>query len=558
MSDQDYDIQEAFRRIELELIASMKRNLSKHQEWETKEGINWNMWQAEQLKDMRRFQQQNEKIFGKRFVQINNRVQNLLKETAGLQDFEQERQSLEEMINNPSLSRSSSEAISGGFFGINDRRMMALIKSTGNDLKKAEHAMLRMTNDQYRKVIFNAQTYFNSGAGTLDKAIDMATDEFLKRGINCIEYKDGRRVNIATYAEMALRTANKRAGLMADGDKRAAMGIHLVKISSYGACSPTCMPWQGRIYVDDVYSGGTKEEAKELGYPLLSKALEGGLFHPNCRHTASTYYPGLDLNDTGNPRDDSKTVDLKEHPDAERYHNYYQNLIQREKRLQVGSLDEAKIREHADRETELVELDNKAVEKFNRYSAPLKGNVLQSRMVHAKTGDTSIKDYLDEKRKDEWFNKHFKRIAEEYADKAHPKVGELTIDPKLLIGRIRDELNVRNILFDAYGGNIRCLNKDLYEGYSPDYIWDNFLWELKTPESFNGVRRLTEKGIKQINSGVHGLAAGGIVLDLSKIEVPITTAIDSAIIKIARQSPTSMDLIVIKNDAIVTVIRYIK
>ncbi|MBQ3460309.1 MAG: hypothetical protein IJH14_06530 [Solobacterium sp.] len=364
MSDQDYDIQEAFRRIELELIASMKRNLSKHKEWETKEGINWNMWQAEQLKDMRRFQQQNEKIFGKRFAQINNRVQNLLKETAGLQDFEQERQSLEEMINNPSLSRSSSEAISGGFFGINDRRMMALIKSTGNDLKKAEHAMLRMTNDQYRKVIFNAQTYFNSGAGTLDKAIDMATDEFLKRGINCIEYKDGRRVNIATYAEMALRTANKRAGLMADGDKRAAMGIHLVKISSYGACSPTCMPWQGRIYVDDVYSGGTKEEAKKLGYPLLSKAMEGGLFHPNCRHTASTYYPGLDLNDTGNPRDDSKTMDLKEHPDAERYHNYYQNLIQREKRLQVGSLDEAKIREHADREAELVGLDKKVVREI--------------------------------------------------------------------------------------------------------------------------------------------------------------------------------------------------
>ena len=34
-----------------------------------------------------------------------------------------------------------------------------------------------------------------------------------------------------------------------------------------------------------VYSGGKKGK-----YPLLSEAIKGGLFHPNCRHIQSTYY----------------------------------------------------------------------------------------------------------------------------------------------------------------------------------------------------------------------------------------------------------------------------
>lgn len=55
-------------------------------------------------------------------------------------------------------------------------------------MRRAETAMLRMANDQYRKVIFNSQVYYNSGAGTYEKAVDMATKDFLSRGINCYWY----------------------------------------------------------------------------------------------------------------------------------------------------------------------------------------------------------------------------------------------------------------------------------------------------------------------------------------------------------------------------------
>ena len=50
MQHDEYDLAEAFERIEYELMASMIRNMDRHRAEETKEGYNWSMWQAEQLK----------------------------------------------------------------------------------------------------------------------------------------------------------------------------------------------------------------------------------------------------------------------------------------------------------------------------------------------------------------------------------------------------------------------------------------------------------------------------------------------------------------------------
>lgn len=49
-------------------------------------------------------------------------------------------------------------------------------------MEKAETAVLRMSEDQYRKIIFNAQVYANTGAGTYEKAVDMASRDFLAAG----------------------------------------------------------------------------------------------------------------------------------------------------------------------------------------------------------------------------------------------------------------------------------------------------------------------------------------------------------------------------------------
>jgi hypothetical protein len=329
----DYDIAEAFRRIELELISSMKRNWQRHNEEENKYGFTWSRWQAEQLKSLEEFKKKNPRLFSSEFKAINE-------------------QFLDSILGQKETN----------FFGVHSRKVQSLVKATTGDLVKAEHAMLRKANDEYRKVIYNAQTYLASGAGTLDKAIDMASNDFLTRGINCVVYKGGRHVNMATYSEMSLRTTNKRIGMYADGAKRQELGVHTVKVSRYGMCSKTCQPWQGRVYVDDVYSGGTPEEAEELNLPLLSTAISGGLFHPNCKHHLSTYYPGMDNDDDGDPRQPTY-----ENPPGTQEHHYLQHQIQRERRLQVGSLSEDKIKEHADKEQRLIGLDEKYIQQAEQY-----------------------------------------------------------------------------------------------------------------------------------------------------------------------------------------------
>lgn len=82
-----------------------------------------------------------------------------------------------------------------------------------------------------------------TGSITLNEAIDLATRDFLDKGINCIVYADGRRVNIADYVRMALRTTSTRATLQGAAKRFAELGYDTVLISQYGGCSETCEPY---------------------------------------------------------------------------------------------------------------------------------------------------------------------------------------------------------------------------------------------------------------------------------------------------------------------------
>lgn len=70
----EYDITVAFKAIEDELIASMIRNMDRHRAEETKEGYEWSMWQAEQLKALEKYKRDNQKKYKKRFQKINGEI----------------------------------------------------------------------------------------------------------------------------------------------------------------------------------------------------------------------------------------------------------------------------------------------------------------------------------------------------------------------------------------------------------------------------------------------------------------------------------------------------
>jgi hypothetical protein len=290
MLNTDYDIEKAFKAIEDELIASMMRNLASHRAEETNMGFNWSQWQVEQLKALEKYKAQNKKKFTKSFSNINDSIDAMIFAARQEGGTEQEQKILRALKKGLKASKVSQGA-EGAFFRLNTRKLEALIKATKNDFGTAEKAMLRMSEDKYRQIIFNAEVYAATGAGTYEKAVDMATKDFLKAGINCIEYSNGARHSMKSYAKMAIQTACKRAYLTGEGEMRQSWGISTVIMNKRANACPKCLPFVGKILIDDVWSGG---KASDGPYPLMSSAMAAGLYHPNCKDVHTTYFPELD------------------------------------------------------------------------------------------------------------------------------------------------------------------------------------------------------------------------------------------------------------------------
>ncbi len=359
----DYNIKEAFERIENELIDSMMRNFSRHRAEETKEGYNWTQWQAEQLKSLEEYRKHNAKKFGKRFKTINGKVEEMIRTAKAEGNASQEAEILEAVKDGFKAPKKPSAHSTAEFFKVNDRKLDALIKSTTDDLKRAETAVLRMSNDKYRKAIFNAQVAMNTGAVTYEKAVDMACKDMLNAGLNCVEYKNGARHTLSDYADMAVKTANKRAYLRGEGEKRAEWGVSLVVVNSRQGGCPDCAKYIGKVFIDDVYSNGKKSDGN---YPLLSTAIKNGLFHPRCKDSTSTYYPELDDLDAPLSEDEIKELDRQR--GIEEKQQYAQRQAERFDRRAEYSLDEDNKRIAQTRADEWHDRANTLEEKAKQFS----------------------------------------------------------------------------------------------------------------------------------------------------------------------------------------------
>lgn len=283
-----YDVSRAFERIENELLESMTRNLKKHKAEENELGIEWTQWQAIQLEELHRFKQEAAKKYGLEFKSMNKKIRETIA-NASLQGASDEELNILKALEKGYVLKRE-RGLSAGFFQTNQKGLDALMNAVEHDMKTAQTAVLRYANDQYRRIIFQSQVAASSGALTYEKAVDMATSDFLKKGINCITYSNGAVHNIVSYADMAVRTASKRAYLMGEGQKRQEWGISTVILNKrFNAC-PLCMPFEGKVLIDDVWSGGS---SKDGPYPLMSSAMAAGLYHPNCKDKHSTYFEGI-------------------------------------------------------------------------------------------------------------------------------------------------------------------------------------------------------------------------------------------------------------------------
>lgn len=412
------DIAAIFEWIELLLIANLKRNLARHKDEEEQEGFTWSAWQAEKLRSVNVFRRQCKSIIDRYTDVIDSETRQLLEEqfeegvNGAVKELEEahsekaaptalaaveEQQTPSEKPEQtssekpkespvkveagkaaPAVPKDESSIVAEvnpepQFFGVDKSKTEKLIEDVTNIEKQAETAALRLTDDVYRQTVNRVQLAMATGAITYEKAVDMAVADFLAQGINCIEYKDGRRVNIADYVRMVLRTTSTRAALQGKSERFKAQGYDTVLVSSYGMCSKTCLPWQGRVYINDAlmdwqgetkYEGDVKYGRSEYcgkWFPLLSSAIEHGLFHPNCRHGLGLHIEGVTA--LSEPMDNSE---IERRYKAEQAQRALEREVRKAKRKVEGSLDPADVKKAKD---ELREAQKNVRDHINKTNA---------------------------------------------------------------------------------------------------------------------------------------------------------------------------------------------
>ena len=335
---ENFDLDSAFGRMENDLIDRLIKSLKLNNASIDYTTGDIDSWYYEQLKQLERFRNENRAYFTQENEQaLFDKISYALTKQYLIGSDACKALIISKIKQGFEAPHVPSENLSAGarFAGVNDRKLKALIQETNDSLRKAATSAVTYTEQRYARIISDAKTYFESNSCTLATAIDTATHDFLNNGINCVQYKDGKCINVQSYSEMVLRTANKRSYLYGEGTMRDEFGTHLVIVTRRGDACPRCMRYVGRVFIDNVYSNGTADEGN---YPLLSEAIAGGLYHPNCRDTHTTYFEGIT---TAGP-----TPTKEEEEEAERIYNlqqkqrYLERQVRGSDRMARGAMED--------------------------------------------------------------------------------------------------------------------------------------------------------------------------------------------------------------------------
>lgn len=154
-----------------------------------------------------------------------------------------------------------------------------------DDFERTRLPVVRSTMDTVRELSLQAtdEAYRTADELTRRDLSQRILDDFAKKNIDGVVYSDGRKMNIDSYTEMVARTQTGNASRQAHMNRIQEYGGDLVLISQHYPVSPLCSPYQGRAYS---ISGESNV------YPSLQSAIDGGLYHANCKHSQSQYKHG--------------------------------------------------------------------------------------------------------------------------------------------------------------------------------------------------------------------------------------------------------------------------
>ncbi|MFD3829724.1 phage minor capsid protein [Streptomyces sp. NPDC058621] len=178
-----------------------------------------------------------------------------------------------------------------------------LAQETVEVVTSTHRGILRAIVDRFRAVVAEVTATVALGTGTRRQAAQDAMRRWADEGVTSFRDKSGRRWQLTSYAEMAVRTATGRAATEAHMRTLAEHGVDLVTVSDSPRECPLCRPWEGKVLSISGPAGARTVEVEHategnVMIPVrvagsLDEARLAGLQHPNCRHSVSTYTPGL-------------------------------------------------------------------------------------------------------------------------------------------------------------------------------------------------------------------------------------------------------------------------
>ncbi|MFD3929695.1 phage minor capsid protein [Streptomyces sp. NPDC058614] len=225
-----------------------------------------------------------------------------------------------------------------------------LAASYAADTRPLYQRITRAVVDTYRSVVTRVASGPLLGTVTRRQASQRALDQFAQRGVTGFVDRSGRAWELATYAEMAVRSVTARAAIEGHIDALAEVNVGLVIVSDAPLECPLCAVWEGEVLTLGQESGPRTIRAEHAIQPSglfaptrtvavhvagsLVEARAAGLFHPNCRHSLAAYLPGVTTRPPHHATPGTTYEDTQRQRDIER-------TIRAWKRREVAAMDEA-------------------------------------------------------------------------------------------------------------------------------------------------------------------------------------------------------------------------
>ncbi|PRB01761.1 phage minor capsid protein [Microbacterium sp. MYb64] len=182
---------------------------------------------------------------------------------------------------------------SDGFFDLSmphgERAAQAIRDDVVSELEDVRRRITRLPDDIYKAIAPHGAIYQVVDNGvTPAQAQAMAWRVFASQGVTGFTDKSGRDWSMSAYVEMAVRTASVRAFNSSHLDRMLALGIEYFTVPVTAHTCPQCFPWQGKVL--------TAVPVENPAVPVsgtIADAVAAGLWHPNCRHPLTAFFPGV-------------------------------------------------------------------------------------------------------------------------------------------------------------------------------------------------------------------------------------------------------------------------